>query len=207
MIATNTNFDYWRKIATIKISEVALMMYGYDPRARGLGYMPVDQHGDEMDLSDDHRLITSAVLANELEAVAGSATPPGPETHLTRSSLIPWLRSRGYDEIADGLEMRDSNSLPSSAGARDTVTGPMFSMKRAALIKQHQHQWPTIEADLADASKNQLNGALAGPRDWYEAKALEWARSKGKLVLKSDVDNSATNVLSNLPSKTHRLAG
>ena len=205
MIATNTNFDYWRKVATIKISEVALMMYGYDPRARGLGYMPVDQHDQEMDLSDDHRLLTSAVLTNELEAVAGSATQPSPQTHLTKSSLIPWLRSRGYDELADGLEMRDPNSLPSSASARDTATGPKFSMKRAALIKQHQHQWPTIEADLADASKNQLNGALAGPRDWNEVKALEWARSRGKLVLQSDVEDSATKVLRNLPSKTHRL--
>jgi hypothetical protein len=50
------------------------------------------------------------------------------------------------------------------------------------MITQFKAMWPTIESDLADASKNGLAAAAkAGTRDWREQEAMEWARAKNKL--------------------------
>jgi hypothetical protein len=64
---------------------------------------------------------------------------------------------------------------------RSPASRPRFTMARAALIQAHKNDWPTIQRDLKDASKNGLAKAKAGDRDWYEDLALEWARSRGKL--------------------------
>lgn len=65
---------------------------------------------------------------------------------------------------------------------RPAATGPLFTMKKAAMIDQHKHEWPTIEQDIKDAGRNGLNKAKADQREWKEAEAMEWARAKGKLI-------------------------
>lgn len=65
---------------------------------------------------------------------------------------------------------------------RPAATGPVFTMKKAAMIEQHKHEWPTIEQDIKDAKRNGLSMAKAGERDWKEHEAMEWARNKGKLM-------------------------
>ncbi len=90
---------------------------------------------------------------------------------------------------------------------RPDATGPLFTMKKAAMITQHKHEWPTIEQDIKDATRNGLNKAKAGQRDWKEAEAMEWARSKGKLTsINKPTDGlaSAMGRMASLPiSRTH----
>lgn len=62
------------------------------------------------------------------------------------------------------------------------ATGPIFTMKKSAMVKQHKHEWQSIERDMQDANRNGLDAAKAGAREWDEVKALEWARAKGKLT-------------------------
>ncbi len=85
-------------------------------------------------------------------------------------------------------------------------SGPIFSMTKAALIAAHEHEWPTIERDIKDASGNGLSKARAGNRDWKEVAALQWARSKNKLIKPQSV-NSLAAAMGTLPSKVHRIQG
>ncbi len=56
-------------------------------------------------------------------------------------------------------------------------------MKRKALIDALMHEWPSIEADLSEASRNGLHVAAHadGHGKWNADAAREWARSNGKL--------------------------
>lgn len=93
---------------------------------------------------------------------------------------------------------------PASAVTAPT-TGLKFSMTKAAMLNQHRHEWPTIERDMADASKNGLSAAKAGARDWNEATALEWARANNKL--KNAQVANLDGAMRNLPSRRHRMDG
>lgn len=79
------------------------------------------------------------------------------------------------------VEAASSVKTPAS-GLKIPATGPTFSMPKTAMIEQHKHEWPTIRLDIKDAYRNGLNAAKAGERGWYEAKAMEWARTNGKLT-------------------------
>lgn len=97
---------------------------------------------------------------------------------------------------------------PVSAAESVSLPGSDFAMKRAALIAKHRHAWPTIAADLTDATRNGLRKAKAGARGWNESMALNWARSKGKLKSASTEANcldAAMRSMSDLPSTTHVL--
>jgi hypothetical protein len=76
---------------------------------------------------------------------------------------------------------------PAPAAPPEAVLMPAQAtvMKKAGLVKACMRQWPTIEADLGDAARNGLSVARIGSRGWDERKALEWARSKGKLHMES----------------------
>lgn len=135
-------------------------------------------------------------------------------------------RVTGYDvhALADAFDVRAPDEPQAATPApvvaesassapfvpRPTATGPKFSMSRAALVNAHAHEWGTIERDLKDASENGLSAAKAGARDWDEAAALEWARSRGKLQPAgspaSDLAQAAHNMAS-LPSRKHTLKG
>ena len=104
-----------------------------------------------------------------------------------------------------GMELLSENKPK-----RNTATGPVFSMKKAAMIEQHKHEWPTIEGDMRDAATNGLSTAKAGVRDWDKTAALAWAQAKGKLKSASkpaDALTQAMHGLSNLPTTRHILKG
>jgi hypothetical protein len=89
--------------------------------------------------------------------------------------------------------------------AKATPTGPRLQVNKAALIAQHKHEWPTIEGDIRGASENGLSKvAKAGARDWYEDAAIQWARSKNKLIQPTSAA-TLNSAMSNLPSRKHRL--
>ena len=56
-------------------------------------------------------------------------------------------------------------------------------MKKKALIAHLEHEWPSIEADLKDATRNGLKDAAATGvhGEWFVEPARAWAQRKGKL--------------------------
>lgn len=91
--------------------------------------------------------------------------------------------------------------------AKAAPTGSKLSINKAALIAQHKHIWPTIDSDIKNASENGLSkAAKAGARDWYEDDAMQWARSKNKLIQPTSAA-TLNSVMSNLPTRKHHLEG
>ena len=73
------------------------------------------------------------------------------------------------------------SGTPSASEAHEAA--PADIRKRAALIETLRAEWPTIEADLREASRNGLSAArVPEPAGFWNAdKAREWARQRGKL--------------------------
>jgi len=65
-------------------------------------------------------------------------------------------------------------------------TAPIEKRKKSALVSECQSDWPTIERDIQDASRNGLAAAakLTDGRGWDKDRALEWAKERGKLIEK-----------------------
>lgn len=96
--------------------------------------------------------------------------------------------------------------VPANA-PRHAATVPAFSMKKAALIEQHKHEWPTIAGDIAGAKRNGLSAAKAGARGWREVDAIEWARNNGKLQSTDkpgDLLASGMHKMSDLPARRYK---
>lgn len=67
--------------------------------------------------------------------------------------------------------------------ASNTTTTPRNVMKKKALIGEVLYEWPTVEADIREASRNGLKKeAHAGKHaEWDVDLARQWAKKNGKL--------------------------
>lgn len=81
------------------------------------------------------------------------------------------------------------------------------ALKKAALIDELVHEWPSIEADISDASRNELNAArVEGRPGWYYVDAArQWAEPRGKLK-KPSAGLSGSSIFK-AASMVHRLKG
>ena len=111
---TDSDFAHWRKFATLKIWEIAAMLYGVDPRELT---DITDKHGDPLDLSHETRILISAVHAGQLESRSPGSAEATNNTELLVSDLIDWLRVREHGALANGLE---SEGARAKAGTRWT---------------------------------------------------------------------------------------
>jgi hypothetical protein len=226
MSGTSPNFEDWRELTAIEIKNIACLMQGFDPRAIADVAVrdpddPTSPYGVSPDTSWEVGLLISAVLTHDLMSVPGDITNPTGDTRIVRTSLISWLRPLGrYDFLADGLslpvsthqqtkQVPQSRPAKTSRGVASTPTDsqpdrPSFSMTRAAMIARHQASWPTIAADMKEAASNGLSQAKAGARDWIESIALDWARSKGKLVVPTN-SNTLASSMQNLVGRKHSI--
>lgn len=75
------------------------------------------------------------------------------------------------------------SGAPAPVAADMPSTAQDAPMKKAALIAALEHEWPSINADLSEATRNGLRDAAhAGKHgEWHEPKARAWAVSKGKI--------------------------
>ncbi len=99
------DFEYWRRISTLKIWEFAMLMRDIEPR---LAADVTDENGDAVGFSDEVRQIRSAVLAGEVIACAATGAPDE-RTEVTKQSASVWLRKIGYDAPASSLELGDAS--------------------------------------------------------------------------------------------------
>ena len=66
-------------------------------------------------------------------------------------------------------------------------------MKKAALIAALEHEWPSIEADLGEATRNGLKDAAHTGKhgEWDREKARVWAVRKNKIKQAAPVHHLA----------------
>lgn len=173
-------------------------MHGFDPRALEVvmvkdPHNPGDIYGIPLDAAWEERKLISAVTTQDILSAPLNVDNPNRNTQVSRVSLIPWLRAQGYPSLADELDARPvtaSTSNPSqiqqmaAPQCRTAATGSRLSTTKAAMISQHEHEWPTVAQDIKDAGRNGLAAAAkAGTREWYEVEAMAWARAKNRLQM------------------------
>lgn len=64
---------------------------------------------------------------------------------------------------------------------RDEPLPEKTTLKRAALVQEVVEDWPSVEADLRDGSRNGLKEAAHDGSGWVLEDAMKWAESRGKL--------------------------
>ena len=116
MLNKSPNFAYWSQFSTLEVWQVAAMMFGVDPYAMS---DVTNQNGDALDLSDEERILTSAVMVGDITACPANPQAADGRTQVSVSSLISWLRQRGVDELADGLEAKKKGQVSFSSAVPD----------------------------------------------------------------------------------------
>lgn len=206
----------WWGLANISVDEAAMLLSGANPH---------DPHADPM--STTHEDGTGpkdyAILRRVFEDVAGDGVKRSlglwlavaEERGLRYHSWIgEWLGARGesvkkvLELVAKGkaaqrvdteLDTKPANMVSDQVSAIEAV------LTKKALTDQYAGRWPSVVADLADASKNGLAAcAKAGARGWKELSAIEWARTRGKLK-EPNAAAELSSVMRQLPRRQHRM--
>lgn len=154
-------------------------------------------------------LLQDLVAAQNKSALARSLWRKAMVKELSRHSALQTKFYYQGKALTDAAASDVAPILPMSE-PRNAAIGPIFSMNRAALIDAHNHEWPTIRRDIADANTNGLSAAKSGNRGWNEAVALKWARAKGKLKSSAKPVVALTQAMqsmSSLPGRKHTLEG
>lgn len=115
--------------------------------------------------------------AKELE----TTQPVGVTEILARRAALKELHTERARLLAvlDGQEQLEQEPSPAPSPDEPAPT----ILKKKALIAQLKHEWPSIEADLKDATRNGLKDAAATGvhGEWFVEPAHAWAQRKGKL--------------------------
>lgn len=94
------------------------------------------------------------------------------------SGWWPTQNEKSSNHIQSWLEAR-LPVIPTSSEVE--VNSLVIKMKRAALVKECKENWPTVEGDLREGSRNGLsNQAKLGSGFWDVSAAVSWARQEGK---------------------------
>jgi len=108
---------------------------------------------------------------------------------VTAEALAAWMHQHGGAPsglirawfTACGVQAGAAQQEPAPAAPTPEASADIA--KRAAMAEDLRQEWPSIEADLNDASRNGLReAAYTGTHGfWFADKAREWARQRGKL--------------------------
>lgn len=125
-----------------------------------------------------------------------------------RSALLRFFDGSPDAAIAQaGQQQPEQSPAPASAEQVEPAhVAPAEAsriLKKRVLVQKLQYKWPTIEADLSEASRNGLSAAAHRGRGWCEMSAEKWADENGKL---SGVE-AKSQVLSGWQGTVHRIAG
>ena len=107
------------------------------------------------------------------------------ELNVATSSPAPGPQAAPMTPVGASGEVEADKAGPAPLKAETVPDAPPVStntMKKAALIAALEHKWPSIEADIKEATRNGLKAAAHTGKhgEWDESKARAWATSKGK---------------------------
>jgi len=129
----------WGQFSTIAVWEIAALMQGCDPD--NLQDVVINDQGDGVDLSHENRMVISAITVGDLIAFPAGPLPANDKTEVAVESLIPWLQSHGYSDLAAGLAAvshRSTAAIPTSSVAAGSPIPAMpvqrFHAQEAAIL-------------------------------------------------------------------------
>lgn len=86
-----------------------------------------------------------------------------------------------------------------------TVNQGIDKMKKAALVSKYKNSWPSVEADIGNASRTALKEAKLGMGYYDVTIALRWAKQAGKMSDSVSVGSPPSSILSSPTSIKHIL--
>ena len=117
----SVRYEYWRLFDSLTLGDIAWMQHGIEPRLE-------DELPDwaDSDLSHELQVLVAAAHAGTIEATDPIArSGPVASTRVKRNSrLFDWLRDKGWDTVADGLDEqrpKQSHSKTLAAVSRQTA--------------------------------------------------------------------------------------
>lgn len=218
------NWEKWLNVDELKLFEAVALTLNLEPSR-----LVWDRFDERFEVSaefDDRLTIAISHSGRGLKLLAyGGDTSRSP---VRLNEFVSWasplwrdipVELRGVVEQGASLDGNKSieaapemgmKSLSDAHSGPEKIRSPVFSMTKRAMVEKHKHHWPSIEADMKHAAENDLSTAKAGPREWNEAVALEWARANAKFVAEATSSSNLSagmNSMAALSGRQHRLKG
>lgn len=220
--SATADFQHWSKMDHWTLDESLALLLGKDPRVLTRAAMESELSPGWGLMFEPQRERTGFLQAYEnlrhlAERAAAMRAP-----QLRPEQVLLWAHQSGAipppADLVKGVlarvqrsnAQRAQNVTPSSNAASREQEIPdapaekaATSLKRAALVKAHRRNWPTIDGDLGHANENGLSASAKAPTygHWFEDKALDWARQNGKLT---GTDTASTNAAHRQFGPIHR---
>lgn len=157
----HADWEVWSRMETAKLWQAVSLTLGLSPNCD-----PTLIKWPEV-FEQRLRIAVNAVLTNVLAAE---------RTAETRNSVVRLPLFAAW-AIAKNIDLP-----PTFPGASDLTASPGGrTLSKQELISTHSKNWPTVEADIGEASRNGLGRqAKTGSRRWNERQALAWAERTGR---------------------------
>jgi hypothetical protein len=195
------NWEYWRDMPILTVYQGILLSCGLDPDRQDLVPGTDDIDGITKQLNDRVRLFGAYIEFGTFKTL--KPDPKGffkatihRDEFVSFAKLKGWQMPAEFAELAGSIEPTSAVQLASASPAK---------IKKKALIEKYRNQWPSVESDLAEASRNGLHVAKAPENGYYkEEEALHWAKERGKYK-EVNAATAPTNSIFNSPlSVAHR---
>lgn len=156
----HADWEVWSRMETAKLWQAVSLTLGLSPDCD-----PALIKWPEV-FEQRLRIAVNAVLTNVLAAERAAEI---------RSSVVR------LPQFAAWAVGKNIDLPPIFPGASDLTTLPGGrTLSKQELITAHSKNWPTVEADIGEASRNGLGRAKTGSRRWNERQALAWAERTGR---------------------------
>jgi len=117
---------------SMTVYEVACLMNGFDPRAMADAAVrdpedPTYPYGIPLDTTWDESLLIAALAAGTLLSAPPNVAAADKHTRIQAESLVPWLKAKGYDDLAVELS---NDEPPNIVGATADLDFDMLATRR-----------------------------------------------------------------------------
>lgn len=182
----DTHDDHWLGLGSVSLRDAAYLLCGLDPievpKLRSEPNVPTIVVGKE---NNERVSLLSKRLRDRTKV------PPARRSWRDWHAVARKIGAdyhKGFDYFfevehpATGTVAVESTQVVIES-ASNTTTTPRNVMKKKALIDEVLYEWPTVEADIREASRNGLKKeAHAGKHaEWDVDLARQWAKKNGKL--------------------------
>ena len=102
--------------------------------------------------------------------------------------IAAWFKSQGVIAAKAAPEPAPAAQVGPVPGRSEPDSPPPRILKKAVLIRELEHEWPTIEGDMREASRNGLSKAKTSNHGFWDVEeARRWADRNGKMKKSAQV--------------------
>ena len=92
------------------------------------------------------------------------------------------------------------NRMAEIETGKPPITATAIPIKKAALIKKYQHEWPNATQHFAEATRNTLNDCKISHGYYDEQKSIAWATANGHFTPKTLSNPSTRSIFDSIVS-------